>query len=65
MKIYARTLRKIPDSDTIIYYDWRLVAIKDNEKEALEYIESFKSKYPIEYDDCWSSYELKCEKDRC
>ena len=64
MKIYARTLRRIPDSDTITYDDWKLVAIKDNEKEALEYIEFFKSKYPIEYDSCWSSYELKCEEDR-
>ena len=65
MKIYARTLRRMPNSTTITYDDWKLVAIKSNENEALEYIESFKSKYPIEYDACWSSYELKCEKDRC
>lgn len=64
MKIYARTLRRIPYSGTITYDDWKLVAIKDNEKEALEYIESFKSKYPIKYDTCWNSYELKYEKDR-
>ena len=64
MKIYARTLRRIPDSDTITYDDWKLVAIKDNKKEASEYIETFKRKYPIEYNACWNSYELKCEEDR-